>query len=161
MRALAALAVGLCGLAFPLASTARESSSASGRIVLKARRGVGPWVTSLSLKLEKQKVKSFTVCGVWGAQVSDPFTCRPVAGDPLPSGTTMRVEQSPIANAMRRPDSPGWGLVGTSMTGSVTVVLSNNLTGNRLGTFRYRVTLRDASGHVLASSNKVTLVWHR
>ena len=72
-----------------------------------------------------------------------------------------RVEQSPIANAMRRPDSRGWGLVGISMTGSVTVVLSNNLTGNRLGTFRYRVTLRDASGHVLASSNKVTLVWHK
>ena len=40
-------------------------------------------------------------------------------------------------------------------------MLSNTITGNAYGTLRYRVTLRDASGHVLATSNAIKLVWHR
>jgi predicted butyrate kinase (DUF1464 family) len=40
-------------------------------------------------------------------------------------------------------------------------VLSNTVSGNKYGTLHYRVTLRDSSGHVLATSNAIKLVWHR
>jgi hypothetical protein len=71
------------------------------------------------------------------------------------------MEQSPVARAMKRDDSPGWGMVGLGSDPVVKVVLSNTETGNRYGTFYYRVTLRDIAGKILLTSNKVTLVWHK
>ncbi len=40
-------------------------------------------------------------------------------------------------------------------------MLSNTLNGNKYGTLHYRVTLRDASGKILATSKSMKLVWHR
>jgi hypothetical protein len=73
----------------------------------------------------------------------------------------MRLEQSPIRQALKRPDSPGWGMLAVSDQAELEAVLSNTVTGNRYGTMHYRVTLRDASGKVLATSNAIKLVWHR
>ena len=73
----------------------------------------------------------------------------------------MRLEQSPLAKALRRADSPGWGMLGLTSSTRVGVVVSNVVTGNRYGTYRYRVTLRAGSGQVLGTSNVVTVTWHR
>ena len=40
------------------------------------------------------------------------------------------------------------------------VALSNTETGNKAGTYRYRVTLRDDSGKTMLSSNVFRVVWH-
>jgi hypothetical protein len=37
--------------------------------------------------------------------------------------------------------------------------VSNLLTGNKRGTFHYRVTLRDRTNKVLVTSNTFTVVW--
>jgi hypothetical protein len=100
------------------------------------------------------------VCGVWNFPDGRPFSCLGAGGN-LPERATTRMEQSPIANAMRRDDSPGWGMVGESDHAVSKAILSNTLTGNRYGTFYYRVTLRDLSGKVLLTSNKVKVVWYR
>ena len=73
----------------------------------------------------------------------------------------MRLEQSPVRQSVRRVDSPGWGMLATSSTAVVAAVLSNTVTGDTLGRFRYRVTLRDAAGKVLMRSNVFPIVWHR
>ncbi len=117
-------------------------------------------MTKLSLKLNKYKLNAFRVCGVFNWPSARRFTCLG-AGSQLPRGTTVRIEQSPIEKAMKRPDSPGWGMVGLATTPLVKVVLSNTETGNHPGTFYYRVSLRDVSGKILLTSNKVKLVWHK
>jgi hypothetical protein len=62
---------------------------------------------------------------------------------------------------MVRPDSPGWGLLGLSEHPAAEAVLSNTVAGNRLGALRYRATLRNRAGEILATSNTLELVWHR
>jgi hypothetical protein len=77
----------------------------------------------------------------------------------LPAGTVLRLEQSPVARALKRADSPGWGMLGSSPDGGLGAVLSNLVTDNRRGTFHYRVTLRDRSNNILVASNTLTVVW--
>lgn len=73
----------------------------------------------------------------------------------------MRLEQRPIGPAVKRADSPGWGLVGTSEEADLDIPLSSFVSGNRPGPVTYRVTLRNRAGHVLATSNTITIAWHR
>jgi len=135
-------------------------AAAADHITTRLRYKNGPWVTKLSLKLNKYKLNPFRVCGVFNWPAARRFTCLG-AGSPLPRGTSVRIEQTPIEEAMKRPDSPGWGMVGLATTPLVKVVLSNTETGNHTGTFYYRVTLRDVAGKILLTSNKVKLVWHK
>jgi hypothetical protein len=64
----------------------------------------------------------------------------------------MRLEQHRTA---------GWKRVGQSAGPALTAVLSNDVSGNRVGTVFYRVTLRQRSGRVLRTSNALKVVWHR
>ena len=140
---------------------ARVETTAATQITLRGRRPArGPWRSYLWLKLVRSEVINFTVCAVW-KQPPPHQACRAARGNQLPRGTTMRLEQRPIASALRRADSPGWGMVGASPEAALEAVLSNTVSGNRVGTFSYRVTLRNASGRVLATSNTFRAFWHR
>jgi hypothetical protein len=161
---LAALAAALLltGLLTACAGAEAERlTPAADTIALRARIDHGAWQRRLSLKLDKTKLISFTLCAVWDAPVTQRFRCAAPDGTRLPAGATMRLEQSPIGKALTRPDSPGWGMLATSSTASLGAVLSNTVTGDVLGTFRYRVTLRDTAGKVLLSSNLFPIDWHR
>ena len=142
--------------------TTTEAAEGAATITLRgARLNDGLWRRDVSLKLGRGGVPvSFYVCGVWShARPKDP--CRAAPGDVLPVGTTMRLEQRPIGPAIKRADSPGWGLVGTSEEAGLDVPLSSFVSGNRPGPVTYRVTLRNASGRVLTTSNTITISWHR
>jgi hypothetical protein len=142
-------------------ASAQTLAPAADTIVLRARIHEGAWQKKLSLKLVKTKLISFTVCAVWDKPASQRFTCAAPRGARLPAGTSMRLEQRPVARALKRADSPGWGMLASSSTASLGAVLSNTLTGDVLGRFRYRVTLRNAAGKVLLKSNVFIVVWHR
>jgi hypothetical protein len=168
-RAILFVVASSLALSWPLASGAsRQAGSGkpaarrdvTGHITVRLRYKNGPWVKKLSLRLNKNRLNAFRVCGVWNWPNARRFTCL-AAGSRLPARTTVRIEQNPIAEAMKRDDSPGWGMVGLGSGPVVKVVLSNTETGNRYGTFYYRVSLRDISGKILLTSNKVTLVWHK
>ena len=131
-----------------------------GAITLRVRYKSGPWATRLSVKLNKNQLNEFRVCGVWNWPAGKRFTCLS-SGSKLPARTLLRMEQSPIAKAMKRDDSPGWGMLALSRDAVLEAVLSNNVSLNRLGTVSYRVTLRNPAGRVLAASNILKLVWHR
>ena len=161
-RTAVALLIATVALAAPLASTARgvgSSRAAAGAITLRAQFHQGPWKRSLSLKLVKLKLTDFTLCAIWNWSSSDKFDCDAAAKQKLPEGTSLRLEQSPIAKAIRSADSPGWGMLGASPNAGLGAVLSNLVTGNRRGTFRYRVTLRDKANKILVTSNTFTAVW--
>ena len=160
LAALAAALV-LTGLLTACAGAEAERSTPADSIALRARIDHGAWQRGLSLKLVKTKLVSFTLCAVWDPPVAQRFRCAAPDGARLPAGTTMRLEQSPIGKALARPDSPGWGMLATSATASLGAVLSNTVTGDVLGRFRYRVTLRDTAGKVLLSSNLFPIDWHR
>jgi hypothetical protein len=102
---------------------------------------------------------TFYVCAAWG-QDAPPKGCTAGGHQILPAKTILRLEQQPAGPAVTYPDSPGWGTVGTSDSPELRTVLSNGVTGNKLGTVTFRATLRDRSGHVLATSNRFTLDWH-
>jgi len=155
-------------LTWPLASGARPRSSAAkpaagrdvpGAITLRVRYKSGPWATRLSVKLNKNQLNEFRVCGVWNWPAGKRFTCLS-SGSKLPARTLLRMEQSPIAKAMKRDDSPGWGMLGISSDPVVKTPLSNTMTGNVNVKFRYLATLRDFQGKVLVTSNIVTFIWH-
>ena len=78
----------------------------------------------------------------------------------LPRGTILRLEQKPAGSGIKVKDTPGWGMVGTSLEPSIFAVLSNVVTGNKYGTVTYRVTLRDAEGTIVARSKPFKVVWH-
>jgi hypothetical protein len=156
-----ALLVASVALALPLASGAsRTSSAVTGTITLRAKYHQGPWKKALYLKLVKLRLIDFSVCAIWNHQAGETFDCGAASLKQLPDGTTLRLEQSPVAKAVRRADSPGWGMLGASSNAGLGAVLSQLVSGNRKGTFRYRVTLRDRSNHVLVTSNMFTVVWH-
>jgi hypothetical protein len=164
--ALAVLAAALA-LAIPIAAgastagaSANDTATVSGAITLRAKFHQGAWKTSLYLKLVKLRLDSFSLCAIWDHKPGDPFDCDAAAANSQPEGTILRLEQNPIAKALKRADSPGWGMLGASQDGALGAVLSNLLTGNKRGTFHYRVTLRDRTGHVLVTSNPFTLIWH-
>jgi hypothetical protein len=160
--AVLASALALAGVGVLAAGTsAQPSASSADTITLRARIHQGAWQKQLSLRLVKTKLISFTVCAVWDAPASQWFACAPPRGVHLPTGTTLRLEQSPVARALKRADSPGWGMLATSSTAALGAVLSNTVTGDVLGRFRYRVTLRNAAGKVLRTSKMFIVVWHR
>jgi len=161
--------VGLAALAAVLLSTGVVSACASAdaeraaadSIALRARIDHSTWQQRLSLKLVKTKLITFSLCAVWDAPSGSEFKCAAPHGARLPAGTTMRLEQHPVGQALERADSPGWGMLAASSTASLGAVLSNTVTGDVIGTFRYRVTLRDAAGKVLQTSNVFPIQWHR
>jgi hypothetical protein len=155
-----ALAIPVTAGAVTAGAAGSDDSAVSGAITLRAKFHQGPWKKSLYLKLVKLRLDSFSLCAIWNHKDGDAFDCDAGAANSLPEGTILRLEQSPIARALKRSDSPGWGMLGASQDGALGAVLSNLLTGNKRGTFHYRVTLRDRSGHVLVTSNTFTLVWH-
>jgi hypothetical protein len=173
-RAVLTIAVAGAALVLPFASIAsadragpfaapagaRAAHQDDSKLTLRVRTRLGPWKKSLYLKLIKTRLSSFSVCGIRNWNGTERFDCEAAAGR-LPSGNFLRIEQSPIAKALRRPDSPGWGMLGLTSNTRVGVVVSNNLTGNKYGTYRYRVTLRAGSGQILATSNVVSVTWHK
>jgi hypothetical protein len=168
-RALVALALAAVSAAFAVlpasgASRARTGTAAAaadvnGTITLRARYRRGPWKRSLSLELVKLRLTDFTLCAIWNQPQGAAYDCNHAASRQLPPGTTMRLEQNPVAKAVRRADSPGWGMLGASPDAGLGAVLSNLVSGNRRGTFKYRVTLRDRSQAILVRSNTLTVVW--
>lgn len=134
---------------------------ADGSIALRARIDHGAWQHRLSLKLVKTKLITFSLCAVWSAPSGSEFRCEGPHGAQLPRATTMRLEQHPVGQALKRADSPGWGMLATSSTARVAAALSNTVTGDVIGRFRYRVTLRDPAGKVLLRSNVFSIDWHR
>lgn len=161
--AVLAAALVFTGVVSACASADREGAHpAADSIALRARVDHGAWQHGLSLKLVKTKLITFSLCAVWRAPSTDHFKCAVSArGADLPAGKTMRLEQSPLGQALKRADSPGWGMLAASSTGSVGAALSNTVTGDVTGRFRYRVTLRDNAGKVLARSNVLPIDWHR
>jgi hypothetical protein len=137
------------------------STIASGHtITLRARIQRGPWQRTLSLKLVKTSLSEFSLCAVWDKPPPRSFDCSSPAARRLPAHTSLRLEQSPIASALRRDDSPGWGMLARSEEATLGAALSNTVSGDRPGIVRYRVTLRDASGKILVRSNVFTVTWH-
>jgi hypothetical protein len=168
-HAVLAVAVVATVLAWPLGSGASVDRNPTGQhtvrqsndvLTLRVRTRLGPWKKALYLKLVKTRLSAFSVCGIRNWDTSEKFECEAAAGR-LPEGTSLRMEQSPVARALKRADSPGWGMVGFANTARVGAVVSNEVTGDRFGKFRYRVTLRGASGQMLATSNIVSVTWHR
>jgi len=135
------------------------AARAGEEIALRASFHQGPWTRSLHLKLHKLSLTNFRLCAIWHGPAGATFDCDAAADTALPTGTSLRLEQSPVARALKRPGSPGWGMLGTSGTASLSAVLSNQVTGDKPGTFRYRVTLRNPTGHIVAASNVLTVIW--
>jgi hypothetical protein len=143
-------------------TTATTTAGAPETIrVLGSRKNTGPFQDSLSLKLVPTGSQPFNfyVCAAWGGKTA-PSDCTAPPGARLPAGSRLRLEQRPPGPAMTSADSPGWGTVGTSDTPELSIPLSNGVTGNRFGKVTYRVTLRNQSGRVLATSNTFKLTWH-
>jgi hypothetical protein len=135
-------------------SGAGATTAAVSTIVLRGRTGIeGPWRRYLRLRLARGGIPvSFSVCAVWGDPPSLTPDCQAAPGERLPEGTTMRLEQHRTV---------GWKRVGLSTGPALEAVLSNAVSGNRLGTVFYRVTLRQRSGRVLRTSNTFRVVWHK
>ena len=163
--AIAAVPVALaCVLGFAACGNGATHGAVSGAttadaITLHGRVHRGPWQPTLSLKLVKTALTEFSVCAVRNERALESFDCQ--AHGRLPDGTTLRLEQSPVGRGLKRADSPGWGMLGSSEESVLEAALSNTVSGNRLGTVHYRVTLRDTSGKILARSNLFTVTWHR
>lgn len=168
-RAILAFALAAAVLAWPLGSVASTAGIPSGRhvadqnegtLTLRVRTRLGPWKKSLYLRLNKNRLSAFSVCGIRNWDGTEKFDCE-TASARLPERSSLRLEQSPVAKALKRPDSPGWGMLGLTSSTRVGAVVSNVVTGNRYGTYRYRVTMRNPSGQVLATSNLVSVTWHK
>jgi hypothetical protein len=160
LGALSTVAAG-CGGGKSTVETGQTTGGTAGITLRGSKLNLGPWSPSLSLRLVLNGTPTtFYACAVW-KQAFPEHSCEAAAGTKLPAGATMRLEQRPVGPALERADSPGWGLVATSEGAALEAVLSNNVSGNRLGTVTYRVTLRNASGRVLARSNELTVDWHK
>jgi hypothetical protein len=144
------------------ATTTEPAENAPQTItVLGSQQTTGPFASSLSLKLvDGLKPIPFFVCAAWGKQTA-PADCKAASGTRLPAGTSIRLEQQPPGPAIKNPDSPGWGTVGTGDSPELSIPLSNGVTGNHLGKVTFRATLRNRSGHVVATSNAFVLTWHK
>jgi hypothetical protein len=130
---------------------ASASSASASKIVLRGRQGIqGPWRRYLWLKLHRFGITSFTVCAVRNVKILSP-SCRPPGGERLPQGSILKLEQG-------RPGS-GWRTVASSREAALQAVLSNTVTGNRVGATSYRVTLRDDAGRVVETSNVFKVYW--
>jgi hypothetical protein len=162
-RAVLALFVASVVLASPLASGAyggRTTTAETGTNTLRASYHRGLRQKSLYLKLFKLRLTDFSLCAIWTRPAGETFDCELASKRQLPEGTILRLEQSPVAKAVKRPESPGWGMLGASPDAALGAVLSNLVSGNQVGTFRYRVTLRDRTNQLLVASNTLSVVWH-
>ena len=157
LAAACALALAACGGS--AAHDAASKASTVNPITLRARAHHGPWRETLSLKLVTTNLTEFSVCAVRSESVLKSFDCR--AHGRLHKSTALRLEQDPVGRGLERADSPGWGMLASSEEPVLEAALSNTVSGDRPGTVHYRVTLRDASGKILARSNLFTVTWHR
>jgi hypothetical protein len=153
---------GVSGTTTGAASNTTAGSANAGITLLVAGHNDGPWTRRLSLRLGRGGVPvQFYVCAVLG-RLAAAGNCQAEPGSTLPARSTLRLEQHPVGPGLESPDSPGWGLVGTSEQPELSIVLSDFVSANnKPGTVTYRVTLRDASGHVTATSNTIAITWHR
>jgi hypothetical protein len=162
---LAALAVSVL-LTSPISSSAGSGPSSTqtakaataGTVVLRGRMGAyGPWRSYLWLKLRKGGLPTtFSICAVWDQPLLTP-ACRAAEGKSLPQGTAMRLEQ----RRMTPKRAAGWKRVGFSPVTPLEAILSNDVSGNRLGVVAYRVTVRNASGRIFHRSNTLRVFWHK
>jgi hypothetical protein len=142
-------------------STAAAGADAASITLLESGHDLGPWSRRISVRLGKEGVPvQFFVCAVHSKEPpANP--CASQSADKLPAGATLRLEQQPAGPGVERADTPGWGLVGTSEDGFMKTVLSDFVSaGNKPGLVTYRVTERDPSGRILATSNRVVINWH-
>jgi hypothetical protein len=162
--ALAALVVTGCsgGKSGRQSGTTTARAESATITLLEAAHIDGPWTRRLSLRLGRGGVPAqFYVCAVRG-QPAAAQPCRGEPGSSLPAGSILRLEQQPVGPGLERADSPGWGLVATAEEPVLKVTLSDFVSANnKPATVTYRVTLRDPSGGVLATSNTITIAWHR
>lgn len=140
----------------PQAPSARNATDV--QVWVKSRGG--PWTKRLSLKLRKAKLSVFYVCATYNTALPARAQCESTADLDTP-GTLLKIEQSPVKKAQKRPESPGWGLVAAGNKKIVQAELSNLVTGDNFGTFKYRATLRSLDGKQIAVSKAVPVVWHR
>src|SRR6266480_378657 len=96
------------------AGKSREDPSMTETITLRAKFHGGLWKKSLYIKLVKLRLTDFTLCAIWTRPAGETFDCELASKRQLPEGTIMRLEQSPVAKAVKRPESPGWGMLGAS-----------------------------------------------
>jgi hypothetical protein len=145
-------------------TTAGTQGAADGTSItlLESGHNDGPWSRALTRPLGKAGVPvQFYLCGVRG-QVKPTDPCLAASPGTLPAGATFRLEQQPVGPGVERPDSPGWGLVGTADSPAFQLSLSDFVsTNNKPGKVTYRATLRDPDGNILGTSNTVTVTWHR
>src|SRR5262249_8539429 len=119
----------------------------------------GPWTKRLSLKLVRAKLRVFYVCATFNTALAQRDRCESTTLLDQP-GTLLKIEQSPIKKAQKRPESPGSGLVGAGERRLVKAELSNWVTGDSFGTFRYGATLRALDGKQMAVSGAVPVIGH-
>jgi hypothetical protein len=143
-------------------STAAADADGASITLLESAHDLGPWSRRISVRLGREGVPvQFFVCAVHSKEPpAKPCTLQ--SADKLPAGATLRLEQQPVGPGAERADSPGWGLVGTSEDGFMKTVLSDFVSAsNKPGPVTYRVTERDPSGRILATSNRVVINWHQ
>jgi hypothetical protein len=165
--AIVTLAVVVAGCSSGHKAAAGDTTAAQGPTggvpitLLASAQTDGPWSRTLSRPLGKAGVPvQFHLCGVRGAPNPN-RPCSAASPAKLPAGATFRIEQQPPGPGVVRPDTPGWGLVGTAELPTFELSLSDFVsTNNKAGTVTYRATLRDADGTILGTSNTVTVTWH-
>jgi hypothetical protein len=163
MLALATVLAAGCSGGDPAGETTTETTAGASKITLRgASENAGPWVRSLSLEHGEDGVPvGFYVCAAWDAARA-PEACDAAPGAKLPPETILRLEQRPVGSALTKPDSPGWGVVGTSENAELHVPLSDFVSGVDVGKATYRVTLRSIDGGpALATSDVFTVTWAR
>jgi hypothetical protein len=168
LGAIAVLAASGCGsskadTAAPTTTTTTAAADDGASItLLESGHDLGPWSRRISVQLGREGIPvQFYVCAVRSTK-PPAKPCAIQSAEKLPAGATLRLEQQPVGPGAERADSPGWGLVGTSEDGFMKTVLSDFVSaGNKPGPVTYRVTERDPSGRILATSNPVVINWHR
>ena len=142
-------------------STAPVTPGAAAIILRGARLDNGPWGHHVSVQLGRNgQPNQFYVCAV-RTRVAPKKPCLAPPGSALPYQTILRLEQHPAGVGLKEPDSPGWGIVGTSDQADLRIVLSDFVSSSKPATITYRVTLRTLAGKKLATSNPISVTWHR
>jgi hypothetical protein len=156
----AVLSAAVLLVAAPVAP-AQPRDTVQGPIALRLKVHEGPWKRSLSIKLHRLVLTSFSICGIWNRAAGEAFSCDDALARTLPSGTILRLEQNPAPKAAgAKKAGKGWGTIGLSTSPSVGAVISNVVTGDQQGVYRYRATLRDrSSNRILGTSNAITFRW--
>lgn len=154
-----AVAAGTAFAASGPSTTSAPSARAASNVQIWVKTRGGPWTKRLSLRLVRAKLSVFYVCATYNTTLAARARCESTNSLDQP-GTLLKIEQSPIKKAQRRPESPGWGLVGAGDKTLVQAELSNLVTGDNFGTFKYRATLRGLDGRQIAVSKTVPVVWH-